>query len=101
MSTAPTRRAILDLYHATLRTSNSFGSYNFREYFVRRTKDTFREIQTAESDPTKVKNLYAAAANELAVLRRSAIVNQLYGGRKLAIESLERRPEDSKTRGDN
>lgn len=41
----PTRQAILNLYHTSLRTSQSFSSYNFREYFVRRTKDSFRAIQ--------------------------------------------------------
>ncbi len=41
----PTRQAILNLYHTSLRTSQSFSSYNFREYFVRRTKDSFRTIQ--------------------------------------------------------
>lgn len=41
-----------------------------------------------ERDPHKVRTLYAEAVKELAVLRRSAIVNQLYGGRKLAVEEL-------------
>ena len=43
----PSRQAILGLYHNMLRTSQSFSSYNFREYFVRRTKDTFRTIQVS------------------------------------------------------
>ncbi|EEB97635.1 hypothetical protein MPER_03009 [Moniliophthora perniciosa FA553] len=84
-SAAPTRRMILSLYGSTLRTSRSFSSYNFRNYFLRRTKDQFRALQ-AETDPEKVKNLYAEAVKELAVLRRSAIVNQLYGGWRLAVE---------------
>ncbi|ESK92072.1 complex 1 protein (lyr family) protein [Moniliophthora roreri MCA 2997] len=84
-SAAPTRRMILSLYGSTLRTSRSFSSYNFRNYFLRRTKDQFRALQ-AETDPEKVKNLYAEAVKELAVLRRSAIVNQLHGGWRLAVE---------------
>ena len=102
-----------------LRTSQSFSSYNFREYFIRRTKDTFRTIKVciyvlfpdcnltidfyvnkAESDPNKVGMLYSDAVKEFAVLRRSAIVNQLYGGWKLAIE-VEKKPQEFKTRGDN
>jgi hypothetical protein len=43
----PSRQAILSLYHNMLRTSQSFSSYNFREYFVSRTKDTFRTIQVS------------------------------------------------------
>lgn len=43
--TPPTKQSLLHLYHSMLRTSQSFSSYNFRNYFVRRTKSTFREIQ--------------------------------------------------------
>jgi len=102
MAAVPSRRAILDLYSTMIRTSRSFSSYNFREYFLRRTRDTFRAIQ-AEPDLTKVSNLYAEATAELAVLRRSVIVNQLYGGWKLAVENQERgnQPGDIKTRSDN
>jgi len=44
--------------------------------------------------------MYAEAVKELTVLRRSAIVNQLYGGWTLAVEKQERgnRPEDISTR---
>jgi hypothetical protein len=42
-------------------------------------------IQT-EQDPTRLSLLYSDAVKELAVLRRSAIVNQLYGGSRLAVE---------------
>ncbi|KAF9467705.1 hypothetical protein BDZ94DRAFT_1305323 [Collybia nuda] len=102
MATPPTRRAILDLYSTMLRTSRSFSSYNFREYFLRRTKDTFRVMQE-ETDPAKVTNLYSDAVAELTVLRRSVIVNQLYGGWTLAVEKQERgnQPEDIKTRSDS
>ncbi|KAG6869199.1 hypothetical protein C0993_009062 [Termitomyces sp. T159_Od127] len=81
----PTRAAILALYASSLRAARAFSSYNFREYFVRRTRDSFRAIQ-AETDPARVGALYADAARELAVLRRSAVVNQLYGGWRLAVE---------------
>ncbi|KAF8966960.1 hypothetical protein BDZ97DRAFT_1806104 [Flammula alnicola] len=98
----PSRQAILNLYHNMLRTSQSFSSYNFREYFVRRTKDTFRTIQN-ESDAEKVRSLYAEAVKESTVLRRSAVVNQLYGGWKLAVEvtDVEKRPESILERSDS
>lgn len=35
----------MSLYTNMLRTSRSFDSYNFRQYFVRKTKDTFKDIQ--------------------------------------------------------
>lgn len=45
MAAPPTKQALLNLYSSTLRTSRSFSSYNFRQYFVNRTKSTFRDIQ--------------------------------------------------------
>jgi len=85
-----------------LRTSNSFSSYNFREYFVSRTQDKFRAIQ-AETDQEKVRLMYKEAKQELDVLRRSVIVNQMYGGWRLSVEAQqsERDPDTVKDRGDN
>ena len=45
MTTPPSPRAILSLYSSTLRAANSFSSYNFRNYFLRRTKESFRSMQ--------------------------------------------------------
>lgn len=47
MVTAPTKEALLHLYSSTLRTSRAFSSYNFRQYFLRRTKTVFREIHVS------------------------------------------------------
>ncbi|EJD01774.1 uncharacterized protein FOMMEDRAFT_108725 [Fomitiporia mediterranea MF3/22] len=82
----PTAQAIRQLYHSTLRASRSFSSYNFRQYFLQRTNDTFREIQR-EKDPNRVGALYANAVQEFTVLQRSAIVNRLYGGWRLVVEN--------------
>ncbi|KAI0342537.1 hypothetical protein BDW22DRAFT_1395573 [Trametopsis cervina] len=97
MATAPSRDALLHLYSSTLRASRAFSSYNFRQYFVRRTKTAFREIQE-ESDPAKLSAFYNDRVKELAVIKRSAIVNSLYGGWKLVVE--EKRPEATLERGD-
>jgi 3-deoxy-D-manno-octulosonic-acid transferase len=85
-----------------LRSSQSFSSYNFREYFVRRTKDSFRSMQN-ETDPERLRSLYAEAIKESTVLKRSSIVNQLYGGWKLAIEvqDTESDPSVVKQRSDS
>jgi len=82
-----------------MRTSRSFSSYNFRTYFLRRTKETFRTLQN-ESDAGKIKSMYSDAVAELAVLRRSAAVNQMYGGWRLAVEDM-KKPEATTERGDN
>lgn len=96
---APSKQAITSLYHNMLRSSQSFSSYNFREYFQRRTKDTFRAMQE-ETDPNKLRDMYAEALKESTTLRRSAIVNQLYGGWKVAVE-VDSKPEQTMDRGSN
>lgn len=50
----------------------------------------------AEQDPAKLSQAYNEAVKELAVLRRSAVVNQLYGGSRLAVEEH----SNIRTRGD-
>ncbi|KAJ7224225.1 hypothetical protein GGX14DRAFT_424749 [Mycena pura] len=99
MATPPSRRSILSLYSMTLRTSRSFSSYNFRTYFIRRTREKFRTLQN-ETDSTKIRSMYTDAVAELAVLRRSATVNQIYGGWRLAVEDM-KKPESVTERGDN
>ncbi|KAJ7031613.1 hypothetical protein C8F04DRAFT_694924 [Mycena alexandri] len=99
MATPPSRRSILSLYSTMLRTSRSFSSYNFRIYFNRRTHETFRTLQK-ETDAGKIRSIYSDAVAELAVLRRSAVVNQMYGGWRLAVENTTK-PETITERGDN
>ncbi|KIM27799.1 hypothetical protein M408DRAFT_329750 [Serendipita vermifera MAFF 305830] len=96
----PAREALQALYQNTLRTSQSFASYNFRSYFVQRTNDAFRAAN-AEQDPSKLKEFMDEKTKELEVLKRSAIINQMYGGRKLVVETPEDMPLPKKMeRGD-
>jgi hypothetical protein len=106
-SVPPSRKTLLHLYAATLRASRGFSSYNFRNYFLARTKDAFRGVQVRsyptnaswsnlsdvpgrtlqnESDTARLSSFYHTAVEDLAVLKRSAIVNSVYGGRKLVVE---------------
>ncbi|KAF9805092.1 hypothetical protein IEO21_09201 [Rhodonia placenta] len=96
MAAAPTKQALQELYSNTLRSARAFSSYNFRQYFVRRTETTFRDIES-ETDSAKLTAFYNDKTKELEVLRRSALVNQLYGGRKLVVEeqSAERERSDN------
>lgn len=57
--------------------------------------DSFLHQQN-EKDTARVSSLYSDAVKELAVLKRSAIVNQLYGGWRLAVE----KQKPSRDRGD-
>ncbi|KAI6126837.1 hypothetical protein F5141DRAFT_1186166 [Pisolithus sp. B1] len=96
MVNSPSRQQILRLYGSTLRAARSFSSYNFRNYFVRRTRENFRSMQT-EQDSGKLSQAYNEAVKELAVLRRSAMVNQLYGGWRLVVENQ----SEVRERGEN
>ncbi|UZJ57095.1 hypothetical protein CBS101457_006415 [Exobasidium rhododendri] len=42
MTSAPSRGQLLKLYRSYLATSQTFSSYNFRTYFLRRSRDMFR-----------------------------------------------------------
>ncbi|KAF8583464.1 hypothetical protein K439DRAFT_1412101 [Ramaria rubella] len=85
MST-PSRTSLLHLYGSLLRTSRSFSSYNFRTYFVRRTRRVWRSFQ-ADASPERLSQFYHENVKELNVLRRASVVNSIYGGRKLVVES--------------
>ncbi|KLO07838.1 hypothetical protein SCHPADRAFT_836053 [Schizopora paradoxa] len=93
---SPTREAILRLYSSSLRASHSFSSYNFRNYFIRRTKSTFRDMQK-EQDSNRLQSMFDEAVKENAVLKRSAIVNQMYGGWRLVVEKQSPTRERSDT----
>lgn len=54
-----------------------------------------------ESDPERVKTFYDNGLRELEVLRRAAIVNSLYGGRKLVVERSGAEDKVELERGDN
>jgi hypothetical protein len=56
-------------------------------------------INQAEEDPQRLRHMYDSAVKDLTILRRSAVVNQLYGGWKLSVE-VPRKPEATIERGD-
>jgi len=82
---SPTRMQVLSLYKNHLRASNSFYSYNFREYFLRNTRQRFRTHQS-ETDSTRIKGLYEDGLRELDVIRHAAAMNRLYAGPQLVVE---------------
>jgi len=82
---AVSRAEKLALYRAMLRAARQFQSYNFRRYFVARVQRGFREHRD-ETDPVRVAELVQRGRNELAMLRRQALVNQLYTTDKLVVE---------------
>ncbi|OAV96134.1 hypothetical protein PTTG_26468 [Puccinia triticina 1-1 BBBD Race 1] len=83
--------------------SSQFGSYNFREYFTRKTTQKFSEQlprvlgtsqiddkTLAQIDPKTQQDLHAwwsSSLDELAVLQRASVMNKLFEAPKLVVEN--------------
>ncbi len=99
MPPAPSPAQVRALYDNLLQTSNRFASYNFRNYFARRTRETFAPVlsrldgataeassSTAGGGHADLAKFYDDQSKELAVLRRAADVNRMFEGPKLVVE---------------
>lgn len=76
---------VIKLYRALLRHGSKFADYNFREYALRRTKDGFRAAKF-EDNPEVVKKLYYEGLSSLAVVKRQAIISQMFTTDPVVIE---------------
>ncbi|GFN97515.1 lyr motif-containing protein 4 [Plakobranchus ocellatus] len=83
---ASMRTSVLSLYKQLLKESGKLSDYNFRAYAIRRTKDAFKENKNI-TDSKQIQSLIQKAQENLEVLKRQAIVSQLYGSTKIVIES--------------
>lgn len=88
MSATPTRQQVLSLYKQFMRNSTRFNNYNFKHYFVRRSRDAFRESKDL-TDSTKIANAFQKAREELSVLERQSKISQMYSFEKLVVEPLD------------
>ncbi|KAG0224740.1 LYR motif-containing protein 4-like protein [Mortierella sp. GBAus27b] len=86
VSTAARRSQVLGLYRSLLHHSSKFAAYNFRDYAVRRTRDSFHAAKN-ETDPDKIQALIQRGQRELEVVKRQSVISQLYGGEKLVVET--------------
>jgi len=87
----PSRFARVQLYRTLLRTAANFHDYNFRAYAQRRIKEKFREHQH-EQNPAALSALYAHAHKDLKMLRRQALIGQLYSTGHNILEGREVTP---------
>lgn len=71
------RAEAISLYRSLVRSSKQFSTYNFREYFLRRTREDFRQHKT-ETNPAKIKELLETGRQELQVIHRQATISSLY-----------------------
>ncbi|CAG5122291.1 unnamed protein product [Candidula unifasciata] len=69
-----------------LKESKQITEYNFRMYYLRRIKDAFKENKNV-TDTAQVQTLTEKAKKNLDVLKRQALISQMYGSGKLVIES--------------
>ncbi|CAB4254035.1 similar to Saccharomyces cerevisiae YER048W-A ISD11 Protein required for mitochondrial iron- sulfur cluster biosynthesis [Maudiozyma barnettii] len=87
MATAPTRLQVLALYKQFIKNSKQFNNYNFREYFLRRSRDSFKQNMTLQK-PEEVSRAYLGAKEELGILKRQAVISKMYTFDKLVVEPL-------------
>ncbi|XP_039430887.1 LYR motif-containing protein 4 [Culex pipiens pallens] len=76
---------VLSLYKQMLRESEKFSSYNYRMYALRRIRDAFRENKSL-TDATKIEGQMEYAQKNLGIIKRQALVGQLFQADKLVIE---------------
>lgn len=142
-STPITNQHLVAIYREQLRIANSFSSYNFKSYFVRKTKAKFRTelpslhlsssstlpssshlaapaateapeansiyapiggqplglaVEEGTTPEARLRNWYAEALGELAVMARASVINRLYEAPKLVVEGrgkvVEQAPEN-------
>lgn len=90
MSGAPSAAQIRTLYNNTLAASKRFSSYNFGQYFTRRTQQTFepylQDDKIKAAKPEELTKFYQQQTAALEILRRSGEVNRMYEGPQLVIE---------------
>ncbi|XP_065582004.1 protein bcn92-like [Artemia franciscana] len=73
------------LYKNLLREAHKFDSYNYREYFQRKIRDSFRESKSLQ-DEAEIRKRYQYGIEMLTVLRRQVLVGNLYGSPKIVVE---------------
>lgn len=75
----------LRLYKQLLREGSKFADYNFREYTLRKIKDTFRQNMN-ETDACKIKDLNKSAEENLEVIKRHVAIGNMYSHNKIVVE---------------
>ena len=80
-----TRRTILHLYRNLLREGQLFQNYNFRQYTLRKVKDTFRQHKN-ETDITKLNEFIKQAEGNLELIKRQVAIGRLYNDAPVAVE---------------
>lgn len=85
MTAAVSRSAVLGLYRSLIKNAREWQNYNFREYILRRVREDFAANRT-ETDPERLKSLISFAKENLEIVKRQKIVQNMYNQDKLVME---------------
>jgi len=86
---AASRREVLKLYKDLLTESRKFPFYNFRQFAVRKVRDTFRTNKSI-SDQAEINAKIVEGKKDLAIIARQVTIGQAYATDKLVIENVGR-----------
>lgn len=84
------RSRVLSLYRRLLRESQSFTSYNYREYALRRIRDAFKENKSV-TDTTVIDALITKADQTVGLIQRQTLMGRMYSQPKLVLEQIKER----------
>ncbi|KAJ5772143.1 LYR family protein [Penicillium odoratum] len=76
---------VRSLFRSLMRQSTQFSNYNFREYAIRKTRDSFREHQN-ETEDRRIQELIQSGLQDLRLLKRQTTISQFYQMDKLVVE---------------
>ncbi|KAJ5692194.1 LYR motif-containing protein 4 [Penicillium macrosclerotiorum] len=76
---------VRSLFRSLLRQSSQFSNYNFRDYALRKTRDSFREHQH-ETEERRIQELIQEGLKSLRLVKRQTIISQFYQMDKMVVE---------------
>jgi hypothetical protein len=85
MASQVSRGVVLNLYRGLLKNARSWNNYNFKEYIQRRVKEDFASNKL-EVDPTRIESLITKAKENLELVKRQGIIQNIYNQDKLVLE---------------
>jgi len=79
------RKEVLTLYRTMLKEASKFEHYNYRNYTLRRIKESFR-ANSQVKDAKEINSLYESGLNNYQVIYRQVGVSKLYPAPKTVME---------------
>ncbi|KAK9745979.1 Complex 1 protein (LYR family) [Popillia japonica] len=76
---------VIVLYKALIREAKKLPAYNFRNYALRRIRDSFKENRIIK-EPAQVAAAIQEGKKSLELIKRQVIIGQIYDTEKLVIE---------------